>query len=63
MRAEEQPGPFFYQPDPDQPTRVQAKGLRLERRGPGSYVIVGVTPDGRLAEAMLGPASLNRMAS
>jgi hypothetical protein len=57
MASEDKPSPFLYRPDPDNPGLVQAKGLRLERRGPKEYFIVGVTHDGRPAEAQIVPLS------
>jgi hypothetical protein len=55
VTEDDKPAPFLYQPDPEKPAWVQAKGLRLERRGPCEYFIVGVTHDGRPAEAQLVP--------
>ena len=55
VTSEETPSPFLYQPDPDKPSWIQAKGNRLERRAPGEYFIVGRTHDGRTAEARVVP--------
>jgi hypothetical protein len=49
------PEPFMYQPDPSKNHWVQAKGLRMERRGPCDWFIVGKTHDGRDAESQIGP--------
>jgi hypothetical protein len=57
--VDDEPGPFLYRPDPDEPMLIRAKGLRLERRGPREYVIVGVTRDGRPAEARIVPLSIS----
>jgi hypothetical protein len=54
MTDERKPEPFLYQPDPETEYYVQAKGERLERRGPGEFFIVGKTHDGRDAESRLG---------
>jgi hypothetical protein len=50
---EPKPEPFMYQPDPERKHWVQAKGGRLERRGPREFFIVGETHDGRAAESKL----------
>jgi hypothetical protein len=53
MADEHEPEPFLYQPDPAREYYVQAKGERLERRGPRRFFIVGKTHDGRAAESQL----------
>jgi hypothetical protein len=52
------PGPLFYQPDPSKPSWIAGKCERLERRGPGHFVIVGKTLDDRRAEARLASIRL-----
>jgi hypothetical protein len=52
------PGPFFYQPDPEKLFFVAAKPERLVRRGPCEYFLVGTMPDGQRVEAQLGSGSL-----
>jgi hypothetical protein len=49
------PGPFFYQPDPEKPFFVPARPERLVRRGPRAYFMVGRKPDGSEVEARLTP--------
>jgi hypothetical protein len=54
MTNENDATPFLYQPDPNKEVWVQAKGKRLERRGPRQFFVVGETHDGRKAETQLG---------
>jgi hypothetical protein len=54
MTDEPKPESFLYRPDAEREYYVQAKGLRIERRGPREFFIVGKTHDGRDAECQLG---------
>ena len=47
----EKPVAMLYEPDPTKRYRVQAKALRLVRREPRAWSIVGHTHDGRAAES------------
>ena len=49
-------GPFFYRPDPDREVWTAAKPVRLVRRGPREYYLVGRKPNGEEVEVRLGAA-------
>jgi hypothetical protein len=50
-------GPFFYRPDPRGDIWCAAKPVRLVRRGPREFYLVGRRPDGEEVEARLMPGA------
>lgn len=46
-------GPFFYRPDPDREAWTAAKPVRLVKRGPRHFYLVGRKPDGEEVETRL----------
>jgi hypothetical protein len=53
------PSPWFFQPDPQQPFFVPAKGEKLVRRSPREYFMVGKKPDGSPVEVRLTAGSFH----
>jgi hypothetical protein len=53
------PGPWFFQPDPQKPFFVPAKAEKLVRRAARQYFMVGKKPDGSPVEVRLTAGSFH----